>query len=76
MGLISRSLASLPRNGRFFSTCIGVQLRQFNEPLSGHKMARAGGIASMMRLPIQETADGGEHVVRDKTRDLDNDPFI
>lgn len=31
---------------------------RFNQPLSGNKMPRSGGIASMMRLPVQETAEG------------------
>ncbi|XP_076096746.1 guanidinobutyrase-like [Mytilus galloprovincialis] len=57
MGLKIRSLVSaLKVNSRLFSTC--NRLNQFNEPLSGHSMARAGGIASMMRLPVQETAEG------------------
>ena len=30
----------------------------FNQPLSGHDMPRAGGIASMMRLPMQNTTEG------------------
>ena len=31
---------------------------KFNQPLSGNEMPRAGGIASMMRLPQHETAEG------------------
>lgn len=31
---------------------------KFNQPLSGHEMPRAGGIASMMRLPLQNTTEG------------------
>ncbi|UTW44418.1 agmatinase [bacterium SCSIO 12696] len=30
----------------------------FNQPLGGNQMPRFGGIASMFRLPTQETADG------------------
>lgn len=40
-----------------FSTCQRLQ-GKFNEPLSGHEMPRAGGIASMMRLPVQTDAEG------------------
>lgn len=32
--------------------------KQYNEPLSGLKMARVGGIASMMRLPVQDNSEG------------------
>ncbi|XP_060573590.1 guanidinobutyrase-like [Ruditapes philippinarum] len=40
-----------------FSTtaCVG---KVYNEPLSGHEMPRAGGIASMMRLPVQTDTEG------------------
>lgn len=31
---------------------------KFNEPLSGNDLTRAGGIASMMRLPVHKNADG------------------
>ncbi|MDX2484105.1 MAG: agmatinase [Pseudodonghicola sp.] len=31
---------------------------EFNQPLSGNAMPRSGGIASMMRLPVAETAKG------------------
>nr|XP_054771766.1 guanidinobutyrase-like [Lytechinus pictus] len=31
---------------------------KFNEPLSGMEMPRAGGIATMMRLPYQNTSEG------------------
>ena len=34
------------------------ETRKFNEPLSGAVMPRSGGIASMMRLPVQETSEG------------------
>lgn len=30
----------------------------FNQPLSGNDMPRFGGIASMMRLPVRDSADG------------------
>ncbi|KAK3094719.1 hypothetical protein FSP39_005406 [Pinctada imbricata] len=52
---LTRSLRLL-KNKRYFST--SVISNKYNEPLSGHKMPRAGGIASMMRLPVQENADG------------------
>lgn len=32
--------------------------RDFNYPMSPNDMPRAGGIASMMRLPVRETAEG------------------
>ena len=57
MGSIFRTSANIcGKNKRFLQTC--TPLRKFNEPLSGHDMPRAGGIASMMRLPIQTTAEG------------------
>jgi guanidinobutyrase len=31
---------------------------RFNQPLGGNQMPRFGGIATMMRLPFQETAEG------------------
>jgi guanidinobutyrase len=31
---------------------------QFNQPMSGNEMPRFGGIASMMRLPVRESAEG------------------
>ena len=31
---------------------------KYNQPLSGHDMPRAGGIASMMRLPVQNSSEG------------------
>lgn len=43
-------------NKRLFQTC--SRFCKFNEPLSGHEMPRAGGIASMMRLPVKSTAEG------------------
>ncbi|KAL4220551.1 hypothetical protein ACF0H5_020949 [Mactra antiquata] len=39
-----------------FSTC--AARNKYNEPLSGHDMVRAGGIASMMRLPVQSDTTG------------------
>jgi len=30
----------------------------FNQPLSGNEMPRFGGIASMFRLPTQDSSDG------------------
>ncbi|XP_077993648.1 agmatinase, mitochondrial-like [Glandiceps talaboti] len=35
-----------------------ARLRDFNRPPTGNEMARSGGIPSMCRLPIQETAEG------------------
>lgn len=32
--------------------------RDFNYPMSPNDMPRAGGIASMLRLPVRETAEG------------------
>ncbi|XP_052782550.1 guanidinobutyrase-like [Mya arenaria] len=40
-----------------FSTCQRMY-QKYNEPLSGHEMPRAGGIASMMRLPVQNNTEG------------------
>ncbi|XP_059170607.1 guanidinobutyrase-like [Physella acuta] len=42
---------------RKFSCSAGVD-RKFNSPLGGNVMPRCGGIASMMRLPVQETTEG------------------
>ena len=33
-------------------------MTRFNQPLGGNEMPRFGGPASMMRLPVQETAEG------------------
>ena len=33
-------------------------MTQFNQPLGGNEMPRFGGPATMMRLPVQETAEG------------------
>lgn len=33
-------------------------MRELNQPMSGNAMPRFGGGASMMRLPVQETAEG------------------
>eukprot|EP00112_Aurelia_sp_Birch-Aquarium-sp1_P010462 Seg2232.3 transcript_id=Seg2232.3/GoldUCD/mRNA.D3Y31 product="Agmatinase mitochondrial" protein_id=Seg2232.3/GoldUCD/D3Y31 len=53
---------SFQMNNRFFSSSnvlrrIPVPPR-FNEPINGAVLPRSGGIASMMRLPVQETSDG------------------
>ncbi|KAK3589687.1 hypothetical protein CHS0354_015194 [Potamilus streckersoni] len=54
---VSRVFNYSARNWRkLFSTSAWLQM--FNEPLSGHEMIRAGGLASMMRLPVQSTAEG------------------
>ncbi|XP_041375990.1 agmatinase, mitochondrial-like [Gigantopelta aegis] len=42
---------------RTVTTC-GIVLKKFNEPLSANSMPRGGGIASMMRLPIADSAKG------------------
>lgn len=36
----------------------GIRMTEFNQPLSGNTMPRFGGPATMMRLPVQETAAG------------------
>ncbi|MEM1403955.1 MAG: agmatinase [Pseudomonadota bacterium] len=33
-------------------------MSEFNQPLSGNEMPRFGGIASLFRLPVQQTAEG------------------
>ncbi|CAG5123226.1 unnamed protein product [Candidula unifasciata] len=35
-----------------------TRIETFNQPLSGNDMHRSGGIASFMRLPVQETTEG------------------
>lgn len=54
----ARRVVQIPRslNRVNFSTC-GIK-QKYNEPLSGHEMVRAGGIASMMRLPVHTNSDG------------------
>ncbi|XP_060070653.1 agmatinase, mitochondrial-like isoform X2 [Ylistrum balloti] len=51
------SKASARTASRYFSSTFRSN-GEFNEPLSGHDMPRAGGIASMMRLPVQDNASG------------------
>lgn len=52
-------LSKLDKWKRFSKFSSFSQLQQkYNEPLSGHDMPRAGGIASMMRLPVQSSSDG------------------
>ncbi|XP_062575769.1 agmatinase, mitochondrial-like [Saccostrea cucullata] len=47
LAFLGRSLSTSTRHGG-----------KFNEPLSGNEMPRSGGIASMMRLPIQNDTQG------------------
>uniref|UniRef100_A0A0B7ADV8 Agmatinase, mitochondrial n=1 Tax=Arion vulgaris TaxID=1028688 RepID=A0A0B7ADV8_9EUPU len=44
-------------NGRYFSTISNFS-QTFNQPLSGNELARCGGIASMMRLPVATSVEG------------------
>ncbi|XP_072033731.1 agmatinase, mitochondrial-like [Amphiura filiformis] len=59
----SRFLKSFPAANvavasRKLSCSSHVACKKFNEPMSGHVMARPGGISTFMRLPFQETAEG------------------
>ncbi|XP_002731471.1 agmatinase, mitochondrial-like [Saccoglossus kowalevskii] len=50
-----------PRTVKAFErsfTMTNSDFKKFNEPLSGLQMARAGGIASMFRLPVQQNGEG------------------
>lgn len=73
---IGAQLSSFPRNNGVLQQqstrrCLSTQqplylrrstgLGKFNEPLSGMEMPRAGGIATMMRLPYQKTAEGNRY---------------
>ena len=42
---------------RHFSVCSRLS-KAFNFPISPNDMPRSGGISSMMRLPVQSTAEG------------------
>ncbi|KAJ8310111.1 hypothetical protein KUTeg_011976 [Tegillarca granosa] len=59
--LIGASAFSSRIFSRKFSTC-RVLAKTFNEPLSGNDMPRAGGIASMMRLPIQTNTEACQDI--------------
>ncbi|XP_076435897.1 agmatinase, mitochondrial-like [Babylonia areolata] len=43
---------------RSFRVCAVLRKSKRNAPLSAQEMPRSGGIASMMRLPIQDTTEG------------------
>lgn len=56
--LMLRNVAKLNNTKRNISTTALVRQRKLNQPLSANEMPRSGGIASMMRLPIQKDAEG------------------
>ncbi|XP_052216555.1 guanidinobutyrase-like [Dreissena polymorpha] len=57
-GVLRRTICSFKHVFRARYVSSSTAKMKFNEPLSGHDMPRAGGIASMMRLPIQHTSEG------------------
>ncbi|XP_076435697.1 guanidinobutyrase-like [Babylonia areolata] len=56
---VSQSWGQLSsRSKRCFSVSATLGTTKRNYPLSANEMPRSGGIASMMRLPIQDTTEG------------------
>ncbi len=58
---VLRSLSTASVNSlknRHLSCSSHVACKKYNEPMTGHFMARPGGIATFMRLPYQESAEG------------------
>ena len=51
LGVFNKGVRRLPKSHLHSSV---VAWQQFNQPLSPNKIPRFGGLASMMRLPIQE----------------------
>ncbi len=61
-GRIGLASSSLVRKCLFHTTVLAKKMPgpsgPFNQPISGADVPRSGGIASMMRLPIQKTTEG------------------
>ena len=68
MRLTKRSAVSLAfgRHRSFHATSSAKKIpcSPYNEPTSSAQLPRSGGIASMMRLPVQKTTEGMKHHVR------------
>ena len=58
--LFCSSLADIGGALAFSTSEVSYNGTNYNKPQTADELHRSGGIASMMRLPIQETAQGKE----------------